>query len=235
MIRKLVIIVFLSGLSLSLNAQHDFARLRTEMVKSQIAARGITDIKVLEAFRSVERHLFVPEKLKTLAYGDYPLSIGEGQTISQPYIVALMTDLLKPDKESRVLEVGTGSGYQAAILGELVAEVYTIEIVESLHIRAEKLLEDLEYNNIYCKFGDGYKGWEARAPFDAIIVTCAPSEVPESLTEQLAEGGRMIIPVGGRFVQELVLLVKKKGKLKQQSVASVLFVPMLREDGIRYD
>ncbi len=235
MIRKLVIIVFLSGLSLSLNAQHDFARLRTEMVKSQIAARGITDIKVLEAFRSVERHLFVPEKLKTLAYGDYPLSIGEGQTISQPYIVALMTDLLKPDKESRVLEVGTGSGYQAAILGELVAEVYTIEIVESLHIRAEKLLEDLEYNNIYCKFGDGYKGWEARAPFDAIIVTCAPSEVPESLTEQLAEGGRMIIPVGGRFVQELVLLVKKKGKLKQQSVASVLFVPMMRQDGIRYD
>ena len=235
MIRKLVIIIFLSGLSLSLNAQHDFARLRTEMVKSQIAARGITDIKVLEAFRSVERHLFVPGKLKTLAYGDYPLSIGEGQTISQPYIVALMTDLLKPDKESRVLEVGTGSGYQAAILGELVAEVYTIEIVESLHIRAEKLLEDLEYNNIYCKFGDGYKGWEARAPFDVIIVTCAPSEVPESLTEQLAEGGRMIIPVGGRFVQELVLLVKKKGKLKQQSVASVLFVPMLREDGIRYD
>ncbi|MDX2415700.1 MAG: protein-L-isoaspartate(D-aspartate) O-methyltransferase [Bacteroidales bacterium] len=235
MIRKWVIIVFLFGLSLSLNAQHDFARLRTEMVKSQIAARGITDIKVLEAFRSVERHLFVPEKLKSLAYGDYPLSIGEGQTISQPYIVALMTDLLKPDKESRVLEVGTGSGYQAAILGELVAEVYTIEIVESLHIRAEKLLEDLEYNNIYCRFGDGYKGWEARAPFDAIIVTCAPSEVPESLTEQLAEGGRMIIPVGGRFVQELVLLIKKKGKLKQQSVASVLFVPMLRDDGIRYD
>ena len=169
-----------------------------------------------------------------MAYEDRPLPIGEGQTISQPYIVALMTETLELEKDMKVLEVGTGSGYQAAILAEIVKEVYSIEIVESLGLKAKKLLKTLNYQNIDLKIGDGYKGWEEHAPFDAIIVTCAPANIPDPLKNQLKEGGRMIIPMGGRMTQELVLLEKKKGKLIKQVVTAVRFVPMVRNDGKRY-
>ena len=204
------------------------------MVRTQIIQRGINDRAVIAAMRKVERHLFVPEEVMPLAYNDHPLPIGEGQTISQPYIVALMSELLDLNKSIKVLEIGTGSGYQAAILGETVGEVYSIEIVEPLAVRSSQLLKRLGYTNVFCKTGDGYLGWKEHAPFDAIIVTCAPSEIPDPLKEQLSEGGRMIIPVGGQFVQELVLLTKRNGKVKQRRVAPVLFVPMMNKGGIRY-
>jgi protein-L-isoaspartate(D-aspartate) O-methyltransferase len=201
------------------------------MVESQIAQRGIKDKSVLDAMRKVPRHLLVPEKVRSYAYDDMPIPIGEGQTISQPYIVALMTELIKPNKDMKVLEIGTGSGYQAAVLAEIVREVYTIEIFESLGIRAERDLKALGYNNIHVRVGDGYKGWPEQAPFDAIIVTAAPEEIPQPLIDQLAEGGRMIIPVGevGK-VQQLILGEKSKGKFKTRFVSSVRFVPFLREN-----
>lgn len=214
--------------------QVDNKSLRNEMVRAQIIQRGINDRAVIAAMRKVERHLFVPKEVMRLAYNDYPLSIGEGQTISQPYIVALMSQLLDLNKNMKVLEIGTGSGYQAAILGEIAGEVYSIEIVEPLSVRSSQLLNRLGYTNVFCKTGDGYLGWKEHAPFDAIIVTCAPSEIPDPLKEQLSEGGRMIIPVGGQFVQELVLLTKRNGKVKQRRVAPVLFVPMMNNGGIRY-
>jgi protein-L-isoaspartate(D-aspartate) O-methyltransferase len=207
-----------------------FKELRENMVTTQIIARGISDKSVIEAMRKVERHLFVPESHIQHAYGDYPLPIGYGQTISQPYIVAFMTEILKLDKSSKVLEVGTGSGYQAAILAEICDSVYTIEIVEELGTRAAQLFEKLGYSNIKVKIGDGYEGWSEYSPFDAIIVTCAPTHVPDPLKDQLKEEGRMIIPVGERYVQELVLLTKKKGALKQTSVLPVRFVPMVDEE-----
>ncbi len=204
------------------------------MVERQIKARGISDKCVLNALLKVERHLFVPEAYQNDAYDDCPLPIGEGQTISQPYIVAYMTEVLKLNKTEKVLEIGTGSGYQAAILAECAKEVYTIELVQILGNRAEKLLLHLGYKNILVKVGDGYKGWKEYAPFDAIIVTCAPTHVPEPLKEQLAEGGIMVIPVGGSFVQELVILTKKNGKLAQRDVFGVRFVPMKKETGEKY-
>ncbi len=207
----------------------EFKNLRENMVRTQIKARGITDPKVLEAMSKVERHMFIPETHIHQAYGDYPLPIGYGQTISQPYIVAFMTEVLELDKNSRVLEIGTGSGYQAAVLAEICDSVYTIEIVEELGIRAKSVFDKLGYTNIVAKIGDGYEGWNDHSPFDAIIVTCAPSHIPEPLKEQLAEGGRMIIPVGEKYVQELVLLTKQMGKLKQKSVLPVRFVPMVDE------
>jgi protein-L-isoaspartate(D-aspartate) O-methyltransferase len=183
----------------------------------------------------VERHKFVPRSHWREAYEDHPLPIGEGQTISQPYIVALMTEVLDPDSTMRVLEIGTGSGYQAAVLAEIVDSVYTIEIYEKLGNRADKLLKELGYTNISVRVGDGYKGWVEAAPFDAIIVTCAPTHVPQPLKDQLAEGGRMIIPVGkGVWGQDLVLLTKEKGKLRQESVIPVRFVPMIKEGGGKY-
>jgi protein-L-isoaspartate(D-aspartate) O-methyltransferase len=206
----------------------DYAKARERMVASQIKARGIRDQRVLEAMRKVERHLFVPESYRSLAYVDQPLPIGEGQTISQPYIVALMTELLQLDGDEKVLEIGTGSGYQAAILAELAHHVYTIEIVEPLADQAEKLLTELGYDNITVKCGDGYLGWEEHAPFDAIIVTCAPPEVPQPLLEQLADGGRMVVPVGS-FWQELLLIEKEDGKITERSVIPVRFVPMTGE------
>ncbi len=231
----LIIIIFISlFMPLTSVAQVDYKALRNEMVRTQIIQRRISDRAVIAAIRKVERHLFVPENVMCLAYNDHPLSIGEGQTISQPYIVALMSELLELNKNMKVLEIGTGSGYQAAILGEIAGEVYSIEIVEPLAVRSSQLINRLGYTNVYCKTGDGYLGWKEHAPFDAIIVTCAPSEIPGPLKEQLSEGGRMIIPVGGQFVQELVLLTKRNGKIKQRSVASVLFVPMLRDDRRRY-
>ena len=207
----------------------DYTRLREHMVKQQIMARGVEDPRVLEAMRKVPRHLFVPEKYRAFSYRDHPLPIGEDQTISQPYIVAFMTEALNLRPEDRVLEIGTGSGYQAAILAELVKEVYTIEIIEKLGKRARQTLNALGYKNIWVKIGDGYKGWPENAPFDAIIVTCAPEQIPEALVRQLDEGGRMIIPVGRQgTVQKLVRAVKKKGRLVTKDEMYVRFVPMVK-------
>lgn len=205
----------------------DFKNLRERMVKEQIEARGVKDRRTKEALLKVERHRFVPKNLQHLAYEDMPLPIGSGQTISQPYIVALMTELLQLKGKGKVLEIGTGSGYQAAILAELTQEVYTIEILPKLANGAQKLLTELGYKNIKVKCGDGYLGWPEFAPFDAIIVTCAPKEVPLALIKQLAEGGRMVIPVG-EWYQELKLLVKVEGKIKQKNIIPVRFVPMIR-------
>lgn len=228
------LIVFFGSFSDTRKYSDKYEKVRQRMVREQIVARGIRDQKVIQAMINVKRHLFVPKSQERMAYEDRPLPIGEGQTISQPYIVALMTEQLELDKNMSVLEIGTGSGYQAAILAEIVNEVYTIEIIESLGIRAKNLLEGLDYQNINFKIGDGYKGWGQNAPFDAIIVTCAPSNIPKPLEEQLKEGGRMIIPVGGSIAQELVLIEKKKGKLVRKKVSSVRFVPMVRNDGKRY-
>ena len=206
-----------------------FAQARQEMVRTQIAARGITNKRVLAAMEKVERHRFVPSELRSEAYNDYPLPIGQGQTISQPYIVALMTDLLQLDGTEKVLEIGTGSGYQAAILGELAREVYTIEIIDTLAKSAEKRLKSLGYANIIVRSGDGYLGWPEKAPFDAIMVTCAPDSIPQPLVDQLADGGRMVIPVGSAY-QDLILIEKKGGQVKKSMVAPVRFVPMTRKE-----
>jgi len=199
--------------------------LRMRMVDEQIAARGITNEAVLEAFRTVPRHLFVPSSVQHLAYADGAQVIGFGQTISQPYIVALMTDRARPSREARVLEVGTGSGYQAAILGELFGDVYTIEILPELGRRAKRTLADQEYTNVTVRIGDGYDGWPEEAPFDAIVVTAAPSTIPRPLMEQLAEGGRLVIPVGDRS-QDLMVLTRHGDDYDRELVAGVLFVPM---------
>lgn len=208
---------------------------RNEMVLTQIAARGISDQAVLNALRNVPRHEFVPFEYRRFAYADQPLPIGEGQTISQPYMVAYMTEVLKIKPGEKVLEIGTGSGYQAAILAEVKADVYSIEVIESLAIRAKNTLENLEYKNVFLKTGDGYQGWIEHAPYDAIMVTCSPTSIPEALREQLAEGGRMIIPVGPQNnVQYLYLLEKRKAKIRQQGVMPVRFVPMIDEKGQIY-
>ena len=215
------------------DAGDEYVRLRERMVSSQIEARGVRDPGVLAAMRKVQRHLFVPEPLRDRAYGDHPLPIGEGQTISQPYIVALMTETIRPDPAMQVLEIGTGSGYQAAILAELCKQVYTIEIVESLGRRAEQVLSGL-YENVHVRIGDGYQGWPEAAPFDAIIVTCAPTDIPRPLADQLKEGGRMVIPVGKSRSQELIVLTKKDGRLERQAIIPVRFVPMVDRTGKTY-
>ena len=207
---------------------------RKQMVEDQMIARGIHEKEIIDALLKVKRHLFVPEKLQSRAYGDYPLPIGEGQTISQPYIVAFMTQVLDLKRTDKVLEIGTGSGYQAAILGELSDNVYTIEINEPLGKRAKELLKTLGYTNVKVKIGDGYKGWEEYAPFDAIIVTAAPTHVPGPLKEQLKEGGRMIIPVGETYAQKLLYIQKINNELKQQSEFPVRFVPMVDPEGKTY-
>ncbi|WP_157231757.1 protein-L-isoaspartate(D-aspartate) O-methyltransferase [Cecembia lonarensis] len=208
-----------------------FKSQRALMVETQLVQRGIKDKAVLDAMRKVPRHLLVPEKIRDYAYDDRPLPIGEGQTISQPYIVAFMTELIQPTKNMRVLEIGTGSGYQAAVLAEIVKEVYTIEIFEGLGKRAEQDLNALGYTNIHLHIGDGYKGWPEAAPFDAIIVTAAPENIPQPLIDQLAEGGIMVIPVGEEGkVQQLILGEKTKGKFKTRYISSVRFVPFLREN-----
>jgi len=214
----------------SLLLQDEFTGLRHRMVESQIKDRGVHDSSVLEAMKKVPRHLFVPEKYQSAAYQDRPLPIGEGQTISQPYIVGFMTAAISPDPEDVVLEIGTGSGYQAAVLAEIVKEVYTLEIVSKLGEDAKKRLNSLGYKNVHAKVADGYHGWEEHAPFDAIIVTAAAEEIPKPLVEQLADPGRMVIPVGPRFdVQYLVLVTKKKGKVKMQNLFAVRFVPFTRD------
>jgi protein-L-isoaspartate(D-aspartate) O-methyltransferase len=206
----------------------DFAAERERMVKEQIAARGITDRRVLNVMRTVPRHEFVPERWRNESYDDHPLPIGNEQTISQPYLVGLMTEQLKPQSQHRVLEIGTGSGYQAAVLSGLVADVYTIEIIDPLAKSAEATLQRLGYKNVHVKSGDGYKGWPEHAPFDSIIVTCAPDHVPQPLTDQLKEGGRMVIPVGPPLAQELYVLTKSNGQLRQSVLVDVKFVPMTR-------
>jgi protein-L-isoaspartate(D-aspartate) O-methyltransferase len=207
----------------------DFMAQRQRMVDQQLKPRGIKDERVLAAMAKVPREEFVPADERADAYEDGPLPIGYDQTISQPYIVAFMTEQLQPKPDDRVLEVGTGSGYQAAVLAELVTDVYTIEIVEPLAKTAEATLQRLGYKRVHLKVGDGYQGWPEEAPFDAIIVTCAPDKVPQPLIDQLKDGGRMIIPVGERFAQQLYLLEKKNGQLKESATLPVRFVPMLRE------
>lgn len=211
-----------------------FLKKRYQMVENQIQSRGISSPVVLEALRKVPRHRFVLPEYVSRAYNDSPLPIEEGQTISQPYIVAFMTDALKLKSTDKVLEIGTGSGYQAAILAEICDSVFTIEIFPILSKKAANLFSELGYKNIFTKIGDGYKGWPENSPFDAIIVTCAPSEIPVQLKEQLAEGGKMIIPIGKSSVQSLVLLQKKKGKIKEEKVLPVRFVPMISEEGYKY-
>jgi protein-L-isoaspartate(D-aspartate) O-methyltransferase len=202
---------------------------RADMVASQIAARGVRDARVLAAMRKVPRHSFVPADQQGDAYADHPLPIGHAQTISQPYIVGIMTELLAPQPGDKVLEIGTGSGYQAAVLAELVREVYTIEIVEPLARRAEQTLRQLGYRSVRVRAGDGYRGWPEAAPFDAIIVTAAPGHVPRPLKEQLAVGGRLVIPVGDLYQELRVITRRADGGFDERSVIPVRFVPMTGE------
>ena len=208
----------------------EFAAERQKMVEEQLKPRGIHDERVLAAMAKVPREAFVPENMRTQSYADSALPIGHDQTISQPFIVAYMTEQLRLQPSDRVLEIGTGSGYHAAVLAELAKEVYTVEIVEPLAKDASARLARLDYNNAHVKIGDGYQGWPEVAPFDAIIVTCAPDKVPEPLAQQLKEGGRMIIPVGsGMMDQQLYLLEKTNGELAQRAILPVRFVPMAGE------
>lgn len=201
------------------------------MVNTQLRARDIRDSATLRAMETVPRHLFVPEEVRHLSYTDGPLPIGEGQTISQPYIVAYMTQVLELKPGHRVLEIGTGSGYQAAVLSEIVNDVYSIEIVPSLGESARNRLQRLGYMNVTVRIGDGYEGWPEESPFDAILVTAGAEFIPEPLLEQLAEGGRMVIPVGPhRGVRQLKLLRKRKGKIRQQNLMAVRFVPFTRPE-----
>jgi len=200
------------------------------MVENDIKGRGIKDQSVLDAMEKIQRHLFVDEKLKDRAYEDYPLPIGEGQTISQPYVVALMTEALRLKSTDRVLEIGTGSGYQAAVLAEIVKEVYTIEIRKSLAETATKRLKELGYENVKVKYADGYFGWEEFVPFDAIIITAAANHIPPPLIKQLKEGGKLIIPLGSTvYYQMLTLVTKKRGELDVEQMGGVAFVPMIGE------
>ena len=216
-------------------ASDPHAAARRRMVEQQLAAPGrdITNHRVLAVMGKVPRHELVPADVQAFGYADRPLPIGHGQTISQPYIVAFMTEKLEPKPTDRVLEIGTGSGYQAAVLAELVSNVFTIEIVEPLARRAEADLKRLGCTNVTVRAGDGYKGWPDAAPFDAIIVTCAPDHVPRPLVEQLKEGGRMMIPVGPAHDQSLYLLEKKGGKVQRRAILPVRFVPMTGDQGKR--
>lgn len=210
-------------------AADPFAAERERMVREHIEARGVRDPRVLAAMRDTPRHLFVPPGVRGQAYEDHPLPIGYGATISQPYIVAWMTELLRPEKTSRVLEIGTGSGYQAAVLSPLAGHVYTMEIVPQLAQSAAETLKQMGYKNVTVRQGDGYKGWPEEAPFDRIILTAAPREVPETLIRQLAPGGRLVAPVGGSpLSQELVVIEKRAdGSIRRRSVGGVMFVPMV--------
>jgi protein-L-isoaspartate(D-aspartate) O-methyltransferase len=233
---RMLIFLFLLPLLAQNGSEAEYTARREKMVKEQILERGITDQRILNVFRKVKRHLFIsPAYRPEEAYGDYPLAIEEDQTISQPYIVAIMTYAIAPENSKKVLEIGTGSGYQAAVLAELVHEVYTIEINENLARQSKKLLDNLGYRNICCRTGNGYMGWPEAAPFDGIIVTCAPDKIPPPLINQLAVGGRMVIPISySSNVQDLLLLEKlANGKLKKTNLIPVLFVPMIHAGNAR--
>ncbi len=208
-----------------------YQRLREEMVRQQIEARGVTDPAVLEAMRRVPRHLFVSEALRDQAYGDFPLPIGEQQTISQPYIVAEMSQALQLGREDRVLEIGTGSGYQAAVLAQIAYRVYTIERIRPLYLQARRLFDEMRLFNIVTRYGDGSSGWEEESPFDAIIVTAGAPKVPETLLKQLAVGGRLVAPIGNQYTQDLVKIVKEKGSAKQFNLGGCRFVKLIGEHG----
>jgi len=210
-----------------------YRRARERMVQTQIAARGIKDERVLSAIRKVPRHFFVEEALRDQAYADHPLPIGEGQTISQPYIVAFMTEALELKGHEKVLEVGTGSGYQTAILAELARWVYSIERYPRLLERARKILEELGYTNVILRLGDGTRGWPEAGPFEAIIVTAAGPKIPEPLLDQLAEGGRLVMPVGDEWSQYLVKVVKKGGQIYRQTLEPVRFVKLVGDYGFK--
>lgn len=224
------LLFFLTAFSSRGNGGDVNAHKRWEMVEDQIISRGIRDPGVIQAMIKIPRHDFVPAEFKESAYNDSPIPIDKGQTISQPYIVALMSELLRPAPGRRMLEVGTGSGYQTAVLAEAGCEVYTIEIIPEIAARAHALLDKLGYINIHYRVGDGYAGWEEEAPFDGIIVTAAPGDVPQALVSQLGDGGRMIIPVGGES-QELLLIEKSGGEITRREITSVRFVPMTGESG----
>jgi protein-L-isoaspartate(D-aspartate) O-methyltransferase len=210
---------------------HDFKLARERMVKNQLMARSIRDERVLKAMGKIPRHLFIQEALAGEAYNDHPVPIGEKQTISQPYIVALMTEALELEGSENTLEIGTGSGYQTAILAELSSRVYTIERIKSLLVKARKLLAKLDYNNILFKVFDGTLGWKDYAPFDAIMVTAGAPSVPEPLKEQLADNGRMVIPVGDRYTQELIKITRKGESFKQESLGGCRFVNLIGVHG----
>jgi len=221
----LTFVVLLAGVE-----EDKYAKRRTDMVQNQLAARDITDKKVLEAMLTVQRHLFVPKRYRNQAYADHPLPIDEGQTISQPYIVALMTQYLDLKRGDKVLEIGTGSGYQAAVLAHLTESVFSIEIKEKLSRKATDTLKNLDYHQVRVKHGDGYFGWPEYAPFDAIIVTCAANHIPPPLLNQLNEGGALIIPLGSTlYSQTLTLVTKIDGKPQVRHVLGVRFVPMTGE------
>jgi protein-L-isoaspartate(D-aspartate) O-methyltransferase len=226
----ILLILFLIFQPIYLIAQDPYVKKRQAMIDFDIKGRGIEDKRVLEAMGKIPRELFVEESLRNKAYSDSPLPIGEGQTISQPYVVALMTEALRLRPSDRVLEIGTGSGYQAAVLAEIVKEVYTVEIRKNLAEAADQRLKDLGYKNIEVKFGDGYFGWEEQAPFDAIIVTASANHIPPPLIKQLKEGGRLILPLGSTiFHQTLTLATKEKGELRMEQMGGVIFVPMIGE------
>lgn len=208
-----------------------YERQREEMVRNQIEARGIKAPKVLAAFRRVPRHLFVSEALRDQAYGDYPLPIGEQQTISQPYIVAEMTQALDLGEDDRVLEIGTGSGYQAAILAQIVYRVYTIERKHSLYLQTRNLFDKLHYHNIVMKYADGTKGWQDESPFDGIIVTAGAPQIPEVLIDQLGEGGRLVVPVGNQHAQELIKVFRDDQDIRQTNLGGCRFVKLVGEYG----
>jgi protein-L-isoaspartate(D-aspartate) O-methyltransferase len=208
----------------------EYTRQRERMVEWQIRERGIHSQDVLDAFLQVRRHVFVTEPYRNRSYEDCPLSIGFNQTVSQPYIVAFMTEMLKPDKSKRALEIGTGSGYQTAILSCLCKEVYSIEILPDLAKRAQEILMEEGYHNINLRIGDGYSGWKEAAPFDIIIVTCAPERIPAPLLDQLAEGGTMMIPAGKKNIQLLYRIKKNNGKITRKEIIRVIFVPMIHDD-----
>jgi protein-L-isoaspartate(D-aspartate) O-methyltransferase len=214
----------------SLPAVDPYAEKRQAMVEKDLKGRGIKDKKVLDVMGKIPRHLFVKESLRKQAYADHPLPIAEGQTISQPYVVALMTEALKLKSQDRVLEIGTGSGYQAAVLAEIAKEVFSLEIRKSLSETADRRLEELGYNNVQVKYGDGYFGWEEYAPFDAIILTASANHIPPPLIKQLKEGGKLILPLGSTlFHQTLTLATKVNGELNVEQMGSVVFVPMIGE------
>jgi protein-L-isoaspartate(D-aspartate) O-methyltransferase len=221
---------FLALAAARLPAQDPFTAERERMVRTQIQERDVRNPAVLRVMRLVPRHLFIPEAVRAQAYEDHPVPVGYGQTISQPYIVGLMTELLEPRKDSKVLEIGTGSGYQAAVLSGLVQQLFSIEIVPELARSSAALLDKLGYRNVTVRWGDGYKGWPEQAPFDRIIVTAAPPELPKALLDQLKPGGKLVAPVGSTvFGQDLIVVDKTPdGKLRRRSVIPVMFVPMVK-------